>query len=342
MLFHGGMDTSSYLDFSVNVPVKMPSREAQSYLEASFSTLCRYPSIDNREPEARMSDFLGTSVLIGNGATQLIYAVARTLYGKKVLIVQPAFTEYRAALKHSRILDFNFTLYSCRELKDALITEMQTEKPDAVFLCNPNNPIGCYFPDLIKDLLSSTDALIVVDESFIDFVDDICLESHFAQAGALIRAFPDRLVIIRSMTKAFSVPGLRLGYLCAGARRTQTVRDEMEPWSVNALASAYLSYLLDRNRIVDSRVSGFKAERMRCESILKGLGAESMRFASCVNFYFFRLKPGLNTYLNSRGMHLRTCADFVFLDDTCYRAAVRQAHENDRLLEAISDFVKEG
>lgn len=362
MNFHGGIDTGSYLDFSVNVPAVALPKEAMPYLAKALENVHLYPSIDQASLCERIRQILHAEILICAGATQLIYAAARLLIGKTALIVEPTFTEYEAALKRSEILKYDLlskprsadpnlgTKHTDRgdyEAKaDDLIRVIRENGVDAVFFCNPNNPVGYYLEDLVLRILENTDVLLVVDESFIAFVDGIDMTRHHEKTAMLIRTFPDRLLVIRSLTKQYSVPGFRIGYACASGGVIAKLREEIEPWSVGAVGAAFIEYLLDRNVFLQRHVGDYKELRTDLIRKISALGfradADAFSSADCsehfrsrVNYFVFQAFRGLNPKLREYGINIRTCADFEGLDDTYYRIRVRNAEDHRCLIDAL-------
>ncbi|MDO4753884.1 MAG: histidinol-phosphate transaminase [Bacillota bacterium] len=339
MRFHGGMHPDQYLDFSVNVPVRPLTEEARQHIGAALERVHLYPSIDNAALSRRLSHVLGASAVLGAGATQLIYAVGRVLIGKRVLILEPAFTEYEAALKRSDICHCNMIAEGFAEWGkipnyDQIVDEIRRHRADAVFLCNPNNPVGSYSDDLVEILLERTDALLVLDESFIDFVDEIRLSSHNQKMADLIARHRDRLIVIRSMTKAFSVPGIRIGYVLTSESLSCEIIAEMEPWSVSCVGSAFVEYILDANKIEHSGVNTYREERERMIRKIEEAGFPC-NHSSCVNYFLMKSRAGLNERLHAHGLNIRTCKDFMFLGEEYYRINVRSYSDNERLLETL-------
>lgn len=347
MHFHGGIGTDGYLDFSVNVPVRPLAPAAREYLLDAMERIDRYPGIDGGDLAERMTDRLGVDTVVGGGATQLLYAAGRCFRGRRAMIVQPAFTEYESAFQEAVLHHYNL-LEDCEGFREEDAADRIAEAvalcgADLIVLCNPNNPMGIYLPTMTALLLDRTKADLVVDESFVDFVDEVDLGAHFSRTWNLIRRHSNRLLVIRSMTKAFSVAGIRLGYACGGPERMRKLREEMEPWAVNSFAAAFLRYVLDHELLERTDVCHYRKERERVTQALRTLGLTILpdvpgdEMSSAVNFILFRAYPGLNRDLNARGINIRTCGDFRYLDDGVYRTTIRSPEENDRLIRAIGD-----
>lgn len=367
MRFHGGINTEQYLDFSVNVPAKELGPKATAYLQQALQKLHLYPSIYAEKQTSRLEAQLGTSVVLGNGATQLIHAIGRMHRRKQILIVEPTFTEYAGALKASTLRRLSCLGLTClnsehqmsseksnpmscqdenlvrateqKRLTKAIAETANGSSCSLIVLCNPNNPTGGWISlDGIREILASTQATLFVDESFVDFVDEIDLAEHQKGIAALISQYPNRLIVLRSLTKSFSVPGLRIGYALGSTEIVSQIRDEIEPWSLNTFALAFLDYILDEHLLFHTQCNHFSEERNYLQRELESFGLKVL--PSCTNFLLFQAHRGLNSSLNVRGINIRVCADFPFLDETYYRVTVRKREENKVLIEAIQTEIQ--
>jgi threonine-phosphate decarboxylase len=226
-----GLELSELLDFSANInPLGFPPGIVEA-VHRSLGEIVHYP--DRRcqgltQDLAVYHSLSPEQILVGNGSTELIYLAARALKPKKALIVAPAFSEYEHALRAAGVpVDFqitseahNFTLNAPPDPKGA----------DLVFLAQPASPSGAL---LDRDLLLETAArlddagvFLLLDEAFVDFVEEASLKTHLSQ-------FP-HLLILRSFTKFFAIPGMRLGCLFAAPDLIQRLAAIQEPWSVKA------------------------------------------------------------------------------------------------------------
>lgn len=365
MRFHGGINTEKYLDFSVNVPAKELDAKAAAYMHQAIQTLHLYPSIYAEKQTKRLESLLGAPVVIGNGATQLIHAIGRIYRNAHVLIVEPTFTEYAGALKESTLHRVSCLDFSCpnpdnygyrgtseeqssascckgnqaaserrKGLPKTIADAANETNACLVVLCNPNNPTGRWIPlEGIREILEVTHATLFVDESFVDFVDGIDLRTHQRGIANLIAVYPNRLIVLRSLTKSFSVPGLRIGYALGSAEIVNRILDEIEPWSLNAFALAFLDYMLDEDLIYKTQCNQFSEERNLMRYELESLGIKV--FPSCTNFLLFRSREGLNEDLRTKGINIRVCADFPFLGEPYYRVTIRKREENRALIDAL-------
>lgn len=343
---HGGYrgDRRDMLDFSINInPLGMPPRLPYD-LEAAIADLGRYPEPDAAAHKKRLAARLGVApeqLILGNGGIDLIYLYTRSVGRGRpsAAVVVPTFNEYRRALAMNGWdpitlwetgADSDFRIDS-----DAFTAMVARTRPDAVFICNPNNPTGmAYSPAFLCGLMDRCDPAIhwFIDESFIDFsAKDSCRD---------LLAGERRLVLLRSLTKFFGIPGLRLGYALAHPAIIRAMADNQMPWSVNALALAALDTVFDDARFIADSKSYMAKERHRVYMGLERLDGLAV-YPSSADFHLCRLESGtaaaLNARLNERGINIRTCEDFTGLGEAYFRIAVKKKADNDRLLAALKE-----
>jgi threonine-phosphate decarboxylase len=337
-----GVEVKNLLDFSANInPLGFPPGVLAAVQEA-LKEIGHYPDrqcLDLRRDLAAYHHLTPDEILLGNGSTELIYLVARALKLKKALIVAPAFSEYETALKVAQVpVDFhltaeadNFTLNKAPDLGGA----------DLVFLANPASPSGALLPAArllpLVAALDAAGAYLLLDEAFIDFVEEASLKAHLGR-------FP-RLLILRSFTKFFGIPGMRLGYLLAAPAVIAQLAQAQEPWSVNTMAQAMgRACLRDGDFMARSR-SLIVAERAYLFERLAVLNG-CRPFAGVVNYLLVKLtRPGLTAAKLRKAMlahHvlIRDASNFRGLDDRFFRLAVRSRQENDRLLAALEQCLQ--
>jgi histidinol-phosphate/aromatic aminotransferase/cobyric acid decarboxylase-like protein len=200
-------------------------------------------------------------------------------------------------------------------------------------LTRPANPTGWTLSlDTLKTYLESTSHAVLVDESFLEF-------SGLPSAGTLIEQHP-QLMILRSLTKFYALPGLRIGALLGSPAEIRRWREHREPWQVNVLAEeAALAALSDSGHA--SRSFEFvQAERVWLFEQLRSIrGVEPL--ASRVNFLYIRIEysaQALCSFLLRRKILIRNCTAWPGLSGEAVRIAVRQRHENECLIEAWREF----
>ncbi len=339
-----GLHPRDLLDFSANInPLGFPPAIPE-VIAQTLGNIVHYPDQNCLELRQELAVYHGLApdqILVGNGSTELLYLTARALAPRRALIVAPAFSEYEQALAAARVpVDFqvtidahNFTLTAPPDPRGA----------DLVFLANPASPSGALLPPelLLETAARLTEAGVhlLLDEAFIDFVEEASLKTRLAQ-------FP-HLLLLRSFTKFFGIPGMRLGYLLAAPALIRRLAAVQEPWSVNTLAQAMgQACLKDHDFMVRSRalVSRERQYLLNGLQSLPGLAP----LPGAVNYLLVKITSPewtaatLQKALLSRKIIVRDAANFRGLDERFFRLAVRRREENQRLLQTLEQLLMEG
>lgn len=350
-LLHGG-DWAGFqteygvlpLDFSANLsPLGMPAG-VRAAIAAALEGADRYPDPLCRALRTALAAREGVpaeNILCGSGAADLIYRAAAARRPRRALVTAPAFAEYEAAL---RAVGCNVERYTLRAEDDfdvdAGFAEAVTADTDIVFLCQPNNPTGRTVPRAVLrrvlDRCRAAGALLVLDECFVDFLDD---PAAVTLAGALA-ACPS-LLILRSFTKLYAMAGVRLGYcLCADTAFLQSMAAAGPPWAVSTPAQAAGLAALREDAYAAAVRALVRAERPRLAAGLAALGLRVV--PGQANYLLFRCQTPLLAPLRQKGILLRGCGNYPGLDESWYRAAVRTRAENERLLRALGEVLAGG
>lgn len=342
---HGGYFGDSekkIIDFSVNInPLGVPDTLKEK-LKKSIDNLESYPEIDGISAKNTLSKKLNVDredIILGNGATELIYLFAKTFKPKRVLIVEPTFTEYERAFYLNESEVYHFKCNENDEFKiniELLLKDIDEIRPETVVICNPNNPTGIFTEwesmKFVLDKLKTMSGSLFIDESFIDFT-----EKH--SYIAMIEDYP--IFILRSMTKIYAIPGLRLGYGLANKTIIEKLNKYKEPWTINSLALDSVEVLIDDNRYIEETKKWYTSEKKYLKENLKQIKSLTV-YESEGNFFLCKLKKSnsieLRDYLLKLGIYIRTCEDFYGLDDRFIRIAVRSREENIVLIEKLNSY----
>lgn len=329
------------LDFSANLNPLGPPAWVSSRLAAAAEGLARYPAPDYRgarEAIAREAGLDAEQVLLTNGGAEAIFLVAALHAGGRAAIVQPTFMEYARACRAFGIAVDDIPL-------DAPDFSLDPERLGAslvpgtlLWLCRPNNPTATLVPrEAVEHLLAlaaARDCRVVVDEAFIDFVTP-----PEASLAPLLARF-DNLILLRSLTKLYALPGLRLGYLLASESLVPRLQARQPPWSVNHLAAELVAPLLADSTFLAGTRQWLANEQPRLRAGLAAVGLEVI--LSRANFFLVRHPGGreatrrLLPALLRRGVLARHTESFPGLDGGWLRLALRDTEENDRLLTALA------
>lgn len=339
---HGGYygAKQDVIDFSVNINPLGVSKKLEQTIVDGIKQIHKYPEIDGKSTIEYIANHYGLNndeLVLGNGAIDLIYLFARALKPKKVLVIQPTFNEYKRAFKlaGSKIYDYILNTDNFEIDVKELINYMHELKPDVVVICNPNNPTGIYH-DICKmneilEAVKEINSILFVDESFIEFSNKESLIKY-------VSSYP--LFILRSMTKFFAVPGLRLGFGVSNKNIIAKMNEYKEPWSVNYLSLISVPVLLENQGYINKTLDWYKAEKEYVYDNLKELEAIKV-YKSSTNFHLCKVKEStaevLKDKLLKKGIYIRTCEDFAGLDNTFFRLALKKHENNEKLICALKE-----
>lgn len=337
-----GIVPERIIDFSASINPLGMAPGVREQLVACIDRLLHYPDKGASELKEALAAYHGVraeEVAVANGSTELIHLLPRAIAGKRGLIVAPAFAEYALALERSGwdidsftlTADDNFTL-SLEKLREKL-----TKGYDLLFVCNPGNPTGALIPrreiEGVKALCEESGTFLVLDEAFIDFCEE-------ESAKDLVRQ-STRTVLLRSMTKFFAIPGLRLGYAIAAPGTIEALSSLLDPWNVNTAAQvAGVASLSDADYCRRTRAY-VDSERERLAAALAEIPGLKL-FPGRANYLLAEIvREGMTAKkLRDRLMHqgilIRDCGNFEGLDGRFFRVAVRLREENDLLVEALA------
>lgn len=334
-----GIDLSDLLDFSANInPLGFPPGLGTAVQEA-MREIVHYP--DRRclalsQDLAAYHHLAPEEILVGNGSTELLYLLARVLKPRRGLIVTPAFSEYEHALQ---VAGVPVAFQATTEAHNFALHEVfEAQAGDLVFLAHPASPSGVLLdPEVLLTVAARLDtagAYLLLDEAFIDFVEEASCKSRLSR-------FP-RLMILRSFTKFFGIPGMRLGCLFAAPDLVSRMAAAQEPWSVNTMAQVMgRACLADQEYMAQTRTLIAQERQFLFDRLaaLPGLTP----FPSAVNYLLVKLnRPGataasLREQMLGHRIVMRDASNFRGLDERFFRIAVRGRAENEQLLQALED-----
>ncbi|MGM0836401.1 MAG: threonine-phosphate decarboxylase CobD [Bacillota bacterium] len=330
------------LDFSANLNPLGPPAWLKEELYNQYESLTHYPDPSYSRSAASLAEHEGVNageVLLTNGGAEAIFLAAKYFEGKKALILQPTFVEYERACKHYHIETEDIGLM--REDGFALPLDLVLEnlsKKDVLFLCRPNNPTGTVVPEKqIRALLDEglkTNTYMVVDEAFVDFNPDLSL-------SPLVSSYPN-LILLRSLTKMYTIPGIRLGYIMGNSRVIERLKEEQIPWSINAWADAIVPKLLEDKGFVNQTKLWLIEQSRTVRSSLASLGFYVS--PSQANFYLLQdsqhpqQTDDLFRYLFHHGVLARHTHNFKGLEGDFLRLAIRSEEENAKLVSVLQKW----
>lgn len=339
-----GLEADKIIDFSSNInPFIVDSMD--KIVAAGVCSLQKYPDIKYRRLRKNISDYLGvddSQVIPGNGATEIIYLLMRNLRGR-LAIINPTFSEYRKGAELAGLSVVDFVMDWKKDFKlDLDEIYRRKDEFDSIFICNPNNPDGSVRE--IKKLLEFAEKegkLLIVDETFIEFADS---EKDRSLVNMVEKS--KNLFIIRAVTKFFGIPGIRLGYGISSNRELlQKMYDEKEPWTINSFADSASDFIFKEEEYIRKSKEYFSKERVcMINEINKIDGIKA--FNSDANFILVRfenrnvldLKENL---LKRAGLLIRDASNFIGLDSSFARVAIKNHEQNIVLVDAIRSVLGE-
>jgi cobyric acid synthase CobQ/L-threonine-O-3-phosphate decarboxylase len=328
------------LDFSASINPLGPPEWAPEAAVASLSDIDRYPDPDSSELTLAACEHFQiwpTEAAAGNGSGELLDAALRSSRLSKAVIPTPSYVDYGRACKSCGLrAEFLPLEESTGFAVDWALLDSRLAEPAAVILAQPNNPTGvCFDAEKLRELARRReDLLFLVDEAFADFVPGL---------DRLVKDRPDNVVVLYSLTKFFSLPGLRVALCFARPERIQAIRSKLPPWTVNALAQQVGARCFADKSFMESARQGVLELRESLASELATVPGLKI-FPSSANFILCRVsrvgmsaKPVAEKLL-SEGVAIRLCDNFRGLDDTWFRVAVRSARDNERLVRSLKSI----
>jgi adenosylcobyric acid synthase len=336
-----GCRPEELLDFSANINPLGPPDSLRSVVAAHLTDVIHYPDPSCRMLREAIAARFGVSpdqVVPGNGSTELIYALPKALGVRRAVIPTPSYIDYAVAAERAGAAVKTILLDAGNDFAiDWCALEEELRGDEMVVIGQPSNPSGilCDAPALLDLADRHPATFFVVDEAFADFVE--------GYAGLAFLGRPN-LIVLRSMTKFYAIPGIRLGYAIADTTMAGRLAGQLPPWSVGSLAQAVGAAVLGEEDY---------ARRTRAEVVLlrralhDGLAALPglHPFPSTANYILVRMDradmdaPRLARELLGQRVAIRVCDNYEGLDGQYFRVAVRTAEENGRLLEKLAELL---
>lgn len=337
-----GIREEDILDFSANIsPLGLPEHIRQAMVKAIDQTI-NYPDPDCsrlKEAISKEDAVSETKIACGNGGADLLYRLAFGLQPKKVLLPAPAFVEYEEALSAAGAQIEYYRMTEDFIIKEDILEQI-TEDTDFVVICNPNNPTGILTERerilRILDRAEKTKTFVLVDECFLE----ICKNEKEYTVKPFIEKY-EHLIILKSFTKLYAIPGVRLGYILAGSEEViGRVNRAGQAWSVSHIAQcagvAALADNIYKEKVIDTvaeELAYMKKEFYNLPVVL---------YDGAANYLFFRTPEitDLDKQLEGHGIMIRNCSNYVNLGRDYWRVAVKAHEENKKLIKALRMILK--
>jgi threonine-phosphate decarboxylase len=347
-----GRRVRNLIDFSASINPLGPSPRVWRAIADTRHLLAHYPDPDCwelRQTLAKCWDRQPDEIAVGNGSTELIDVLPRALKIRHLLVIHPTFSEYVATME--RVGGRVSAVYAKRTEQymqpiSDLCHALDTRRPkssaiDGVMLCNPNSPTGqaCAVDEVrrLADLAQRRGIWLIIDEAFADY----CAERSFLPVAV---AWP-RVVILRSVTKFYALPGLRVGYAVAKPTVVEALRRQMPPWSVNVMGQAAALAAVNDSGYARKSVRFMDCERERLGIMLAAL-PYCVVTPTYANYFFLELPRGwsareVSAALRGEGLLIRDCSTVPGANARSIRLAVRSHDENVCLIQALSRLLRQ-
>ncbi|UCB57233.1 MAG: threonine-phosphate decarboxylase [Candidatus Omnitrophota bacterium] len=326
------------IDFSANInPLGLPERIKENIIN-NFNRILHYPDLQAEKLTEKLGSYWKIdkeNILLGNGSIELIYLIFSAFKPKSTFIPVPTFSEYERA---ARSANSKVQFLRLKEKDNFNLPErIDAGGADIFFLCNPNNPTGNLI--LQKQRADNLAKLTVIDETFMDFLPDQAAHSLIGEAPK-----NKKIIVLRSFTKFFALPGLRIGYLIAHKDTVMRLRKYQLPWSVNTFAQMAAELALDNEAYAQKTNCLIKRERSFLFREIAKINRLSP-YPSRANFILIKINDKeinsslLKERLIEKGILVRDCANFRGLSGKFIRIAVRARGENQRLIQALGRVI---
>lgn len=338
-----GLSPAAIRDFSASINPLGPAPEALAAARKGLLLTEHYPETGSPllcGALAAHHSLLPENIAVANGSTELIYLLPRLFaQSGRALIIAPTFSEYARGLT----LAGWGVEYHCLSPENGFALDLTAlsarleEGFDLVWLCNPGNPTGrLYRHDEVAELLrisKNSGTFTVIDEAFMDFCEMESVKS--------LAVSSDSVMVLRSMTKFYGFPGVRVGYAIASAVITEKLKGLIPPWSVGIVAQKMAEAALTAELHNKKTIGLVERERRYLFGGLKK-NANYQLFEGAANYLLIKIRRGSAAEICSKGLEngflIRDCSNFVGLDSSFFRIAVRRRGANRELLQLLAGF----
>ena len=292
-----------------------------------------YPDDNYTQLKEAIVNYIGCkieNISVGNGSSELLDLCVKTFVDTNELILSldPTFSMYSiyAKIVNSRYIgagegnDFTINV-------DDVIKSIEENDPKLTIICNPNNPTGTIIKrDDVLRIVKSTDNVVIVDEAYMEFSNESVVDE--------IENY-DNLIVVKTMSKAFSMAGIRTGYLIANEELVKTIEKVRPPYNLNSISALLATKALKQKDKMLSYVENLKVEREKIYEKLLDMGVKA--YKSGANFVFFSSPiDNLAEKLIENDVLIRKFGGKL---DNYYRVTVGSPKENEAFLNAMKKIV---
>lgn len=340
------LDLVPYIPHDYDYRYKMDANESPFNVDAeimeniisklSKTDINRYPDTNSVELRKSISNYIGVdyrNIVMGNGSDEMIHVLLSTFVGKDDVVVShgPTFSMYNinTTIIGGRYLDVPTDSEFDLDV-DRIIETANSSKAKVVFLCNPNNPTGNLIPkaDIVK-VIENTDSIVVLDEAYIEFGGESLAKEALDY---------DRLIVLRTFSKAFGAAGIRTGYLISSDEIVERIMAVKPPYNLNSISQLIAKEIMDKRERSFSNIEKIIAERDVLYSEMDKLEGVKL-YKTGANFIMFKVEDGKKVFdgLLSEGIMIRYFSGGVL--ENHLRVSVGTKEENTEFLRVLKEVL---
>lgn len=340
-----GIKKEDITSFSANVNPLGVSPLLRETLSTHIDAITSYPDRDYTSLRQCIAEYVHTDpnhIIVGNGSTELISLFIQIRNPKKALIIGPTYSEYEREISLGGGRSHYYPLKESEDFQldcHALFQELKADI-DLLILCNPNNPTSSEITREqmrgILDICKQKDIFVMVDETYVEFAENKDLVSSIP-----LTEYYNNIIILRGISKFFAAPGLRLGYaICGNTDFVKEINQKKNPWTINSLAAIAGEIMFRDTAYINETTNLISAERSR---ICKRLSlCKNIKFYSpSANFILVQILKDSVTSMDlfeaaiRKGLMIRDCSTFPFLNNKYFRFCFMSPEKNDKLIDLL-------
>lgn len=338
------------IDFSANVNPNGISPKAKKMIQSNLEVISSYPDTEYVQLKQSIVQYSGAAfedILLGNGSTELISNFIHYVSPKNALIIGPTYSEYEREVK---LNGGNYQYYALKESRDFCIDVEEfltilNSSIDLIILCNPNNPTGTSLNQgvlrQILQICQKHNIFMMIDETYIEFATN----STSLSAIPLTKEFSN-LFVIRGISKFFASPGLRFGYgICSHKGVKNELKEKQDPWNINSIANIAVPAMLSDIDYIENTQKMIQKQRQFIVDTLSSWASLKI-YETNANFILCKI---INDKISSKeifeallkkGLLIRDCSSFPFLDSTYIRFCFMKEEQNLLLIEQMQQILE--
>lgn len=340
-----GIKKEDITSFSANVNPLGISFLLKETLAGKIDAIMSYPDREYTTLRKSIASYVNTdyeTIIVGNGSTELISLCIQIQKPKKALIVGPTYSEYEREVSlgggrshYYRLKESDDFKLDIQEIKKELSSDI-----DLLIICNPNNPTSSQITRdemrKILDICKQKGIFVMVDETYVEFSDSMDQITSIP-----LTDYYNNILILRGISKFFAAPGLRLGYaICGNQPLIKEINERKNPWTINSLAAIAGEIMFSDSEYIDKTKQLIATERSRICSRLEECPNVKV-FPPSANFVLVKILKDDITSMDlfeaaiRKGLMIRDCSTFPFLDNRFIRFCFMEPEKNNELIQVL-------